>query len=130
MVGVELLLHSDPQSRSFSFILTICVHLADQSYPSAKRHGQYHPKLEKERTMLDADLHSLVLAYELHLDKDKDQADKRLLFRESYKSFKKREFKVLNGVCHDYSLYMKVSHPSQKSDRRDFHLFSLSLPSE
>ena len=61
--------------------------------------------------MLDDDLRSLVLTYELHLDKDKEQADKRLLFRESYKSFKKRQFKVSNRVCHDYSLYMKVSHP-------------------
>jgi len=53
-------------------------------------------------------LFSLALTYELQLDKDKDQVDKRLLFRESYRSFKKRQLRLSNRVCHDYSLYMKV----------------------
>jgi hypothetical protein len=50
----------------------------------------------------------LALTYELQLDKDKEQSDKRLLFRESYRSFKKRQIKLSQRVCHDYSLYMKV----------------------
>jgi hypothetical protein len=53
-------------------------------------------------------LYYLALTYELQLDKDKDQVDKRLLFRESYRSFKKRQMRLSQRVCHDYSLYMKV----------------------
>jgi hypothetical protein len=52
----------------------------------------------------------LALTYEIQLDKNKDQADKRLFFRESYKSFKKRQLRLSNRVCHDYSLYMKVCY--------------------
>ncbi len=48
------------------------------------------------------------LTYELQLDKDKNPADQRLFFRETYKSIKKRHFKISNRICHDYSLYMKV----------------------
>jgi len=44
----------------------------------------------------------------LQLDKGKEQLDRRLLFRESYRSFKKRQIRLVNRVCHDYSLYMKV----------------------
>ena len=46
--------------------------------------------------------------YELHLDQDKESVDKRLMFRESYQSFKRRQFKLSNRVCHEYSLYIKV----------------------
>ncbi|CAF4368754.1 unnamed protein product, partial [Adineta steineri] len=47
------------------------------------------------------------LTYELQLDKDKNPADQRLFFRESFKSIKKRHFKMSDRICHDYSLYMK-----------------------
>jgi hypothetical protein len=50
----------------------------------------------------------VALTYELQLDKDKDPADQRLFFRETYRSIKKRHFKMSNRICHDYSLYMKV----------------------
>ena len=53
----------------------------------------------------------LALAYELQLDKNKDGTEKRLFFRESFykkSKIKKRPFKVSAGVCHNYSLYMKV----------------------
>ena len=71
----------------FSFILTVCIYLNDHNYQSSKRD---------------------TLTYEIQLDKDKEQVDKRLLFRESYRSFKKRQIRLSNRVCHDYSLYMKV----------------------
>ena len=50
----------------------------------------------------------LALTYEIQLDKDKNQADKRLLFRESFQSSKRRQLRLVDRVCHDYSLYMKV----------------------
>lgn len=50
----------------------------------------------------------LALTYELQLDQDKNSVDQRLFFRETYRSLKKRHFKISNRICHDYSLYMKV----------------------
>ena len=52
----------------------------------------------------------LGLTYELQLDKDKNPADQRLFFRESYRTIRKRHFKISNRICHDYSLYMKVKY--------------------
>ncbi|CAF1962458.1 unnamed protein product [Rotaria magnacalcarata] len=68
------------------FILTVCIYLNDQNYQHSKR---------------DA------LSYELQLDSDKNLMDQRLFFRETYRSIKKRHFKVSDRICHDYSLYMK-----------------------
>ncbi|CAF2584154.1 unnamed protein product [Rotaria sp. Silwood2] len=74
------------RSDDACFILTICIYLHDSKYQPSKRD---------------------TLTYEVQLDKDKDQVDKRLLFRESYKPFKKRQLKLSNRLCHDYSLYIK-----------------------
>ncbi|CAF1902329.1 unnamed protein product [Rotaria magnacalcarata] len=74
------------RSDDACFILTVCIQLHDSKYQASKRD---------------------TLTYEIQLDKDKDQADKRLLFRESYRSFKKRQLRLSTRVCHDYSLYMK-----------------------
>lgn len=61
--------------------------------------------VSKKKTRIDF---LLGLTYELQLDKDKNPADQRLFFRESYRTIKKRHFKISNRICHDYSLYMKV----------------------
>ncbi|CAF1211795.1 unnamed protein product [Adineta ricciae] len=74
------------QSESTCFILTICIYINDQNYQHSRRD---------------------TLTYEIQLDKDKDPADQRLFFRESFKSIKKRHFKTSDRICHDYSLYMK-----------------------
>ncbi|CAF0948012.1 unnamed protein product [Adineta steineri] len=74
------------RSEDACFVLSICIYVNDNNYKFSKRDS---------------------LTYEIQLDKDKNQPDKRLLFRESYKPFKKRQLRLVNHVCHDYSLYMK-----------------------
>ncbi|CAF1171757.1 unnamed protein product [Adineta ricciae] len=74
------------RSDDACFVLSICIYLVDNNYKPSKRD---------------------TLTYEIQLDKDKNQADKRLYFRESYKPSKKRQLRLADRVCHDYSLYMK-----------------------
>src|SRR5690348_5640774 len=90
---------------SFSFILTVCIYLNDQNYQYSRRDSEFD--ISKRRFRNDL-VFLLALTYELQLDKDKEPADRRLLFRESYRSFKKRQLRFSQRVCHDYSLYMKV----------------------
>ncbi|CAF0808563.1 unnamed protein product [Adineta steineri] len=81
-IPLNCTLHSD----NSCFLLTVCIYLNEQNYQYSK---------------------SDTLTYELQLDKDKNPADQRLFFRESFKSIKKRHFKMSDRICHDYSLYMK-----------------------
>ncbi|CAF0811798.1 unnamed protein product [Rotaria sp. Silwood1] len=73
-------------SNDKCFILTLCIYLNDESYQQSKRD---------------------FLTYELQLDYEKNSVGQRLFFRETYRSIKKRHFKISDRICHDYSLYMK-----------------------
>jgi hypothetical protein len=92
---------------SFSFILSICIQLTEPSVTLPKGTGKCRTRW---RIPFVIRWLTLDLIYIVYLDKDKDLVNKRLIFRESYHSYRRRQLKISTRKCHDYSLYMKVKH--------------------